>query len=215
MRDISVRTTKEVSVPVEQLYKIRKSAFSQWEEAGLDASEAHCQMKAFADSLRTKTVFVAHDTATGELLAMHAVRLNRHRKVASGSDLAVLRISQHEGIATRMLQVETERLSKTGYRYMSESTAIPAKWSVKWHLKNGYHITGYKRSEKKNYASYILRKPLALNYCRHPQDLLWLSPIAPFTARLYYITSYLVTCICKKQNGKLTTVGRIAKKLLK
>ena len=213
MREITVRTTRETEVPVGQLHELRKAAFRQWEEAGLDASEANGPIESFARSLSVKTVFVAHDAATGELLAMHTLRLDRRRRTAAGSNLAVAPHAKNEGIASRMLQAEAGRLGKAGYRYMSGSTAILATWSVRWHLRNGYLITGYKRSEKKNYASYTFRKPLVPDIRRHPQDILWTRPVAPLTARLYYIASYLVTCLCKTRGGQLTAIGRMAKRM--
>ena len=96
---------------------------------------------------------------------------------------------------------------------MTEATGIPAVWSVRWHLKNGYYITGYKRSEGKNYASYTFRKPIALDVRHHPLDLLWTRPIAPFTARLSYMVSYLITCVCKTRDGRLTAIGRVGKRV--
>lgn len=215
MREIIVRTLKEVEVPVEELHELRKKAFAQWEEAGLDTSEVHMSVQSFSRYIRDKVVFVAHDAKTGELLAMHTFRLNKRKHRAAGANLAVSPTAKHEGIGSRMLEAEVERLRKAGYRYLTGLTGIPAIWSVQWHLKNGYYITGYKRNEKKNYASYAFRKPIALDVRHHPTDLLWTRPIAPFTARLHYIASYIVTCLVKTRSGKLTLLGRIAKRVLR
>lgn len=214
MRQIIVSTTKETAVPIEQLHKLRKDAFMQWEEAGLHTEVTHSPLNALAYYIRDKAVFVARDAQTGELLAMHTFRLNKRRGTASGANLAVAPHVKHEGIGSRMLWEETERLRKAGYRFMKEYTAIPAKWSVKWHLKNGYYITGYKRSEKDNYSSYAFCKPIALDFFHHPTDLFWVRPIAPYTACLHYIVSYFITCVCKTRSGRLTAIGRMAKYLL-
>ena len=87
---------------------------------------------------------------------------------------------------------------------MAGNTGIPATWSVKWHLKNGYYIVGYSRSEKNNYASYIFRNPIA-------PSLLWSRPLEPITAKLLYCLSWLATNICKSKSGKLNWIGRMAK----
>ena len=110
-----------------------------------------------------------------------------------------------------MLEAEAQRLRKAGYRYIVENTAIPATWSVKWHLKNGYHIVGYSRSEKHNYASYVFRKQIAIDVRHHPTDLLWTRPIAPVTAKIRYCLTWLATMICKDNSGRLNAIGRIAK----
>ena len=212
-RNIIIKTNKEAQVPVEALNDLRRAAFEQWEKKGLYFSMSSDEH--FGQYLRDKVVFVAHDAETGELLAMHTLKLNKQKGRANGANLAVSPKAQHEGIASRMLEAEEQRLRKAGYRYIVENTAIPATWSVQWHLKNGYHIVGYSRSERNNYASYIFRKQIATDVRHHPTDLLWVAPIAPLTAKLLYCLSWLATNICKSKSGKLNWIGRMAKRSLK
>ena len=214
MREIIVRTAKEAEVSVEALCELRKTAFAQqWKEAGLDASVIYCTVESFKRYLSDKAVFVAHDAVTDELLAMHTFTLNKRKSIAIGANLAVIPEAKHEGIASQMLQKEIGRFSKAGYRYLCGVTDIPATWSVRWHQKNGYYITGYHRSEDRNYASYSFRKPIALDFRHHPLDLLWTHPVAPVTARLSFIVSYIITCLIKTRTGQLTPLGRLAIKL--
>ena len=189
-------------MPVEALNDLRRAAFEQWEKEGLYFSMSSDEH--FGQYLRDKVVFVAHDAETGELLGMHTLKLNKQKGRANGANLAVSPKAKHEGIASQMLQEEVQRLRKAGYRYMVGNTGIPATWSVKWHLKNGYRIVGYSRSEKQNYASYVFRKQIA-------PSLLWSRPLAPITAKLLYCLSWLATNICKSKSGKLNAIGRIAK----
>lgn len=176
MREILIRTTREVEVPAEALHELRKASYAQWEEAGLTVSAVKTSVLSFTRYLIGKAVFVAHDAETGELLAMHTFRLNKKKGIASGANLAVSPTAKKEGIATRMLEAEIERFRKAGYRYLTGATGIPAVWSVRWHLKNGYYITGYKRSEGNNYASYTFCKPIALDFRHHPLDIFWTRP---------------------------------------
>lgn len=198
---------------VEELYELRKTAFQEYTDKGLYTAVQQTTIEQFQLQLKGKSVFVAQDEATGELLGMHTLRLNRRRGSAKGEDLGVSPKTQHEGIASRMLQTEAQRLRKAGYRYMVGSTAIPATWSVQWHVKNGYRIVGYSRSEKRNYPIYIFRKQIATDVLHHPTDLLWVAPIAPLTAKLRYCLTWMATMICKDKNGRLNAIGRIAKKL--
>ncbi len=213
MRNIIVQTLEESAFSVEELYNLRMAAYEQWREAGLSVSVIHAPFRLFSGYLTGKIVFVASDADTGELLAMHTFSKNRKRGSVSGSNLAVAPQAKHECIATRMLAAETERFKKAGYRYLLGSTAIPAVWSVRWHLKNGYYITGYKRSEKQNYASYTFCMPIALDIRHHPLDIVWTQPLAPLTGRISYMASYLITCLCKTRSGQLTALGRLAKKV--
>ena len=214
-RKIIIKTYKEAEVSVEELYKLERAAFQQWTDAGLYTSIAYTSIDQFRRYITDKAVFVAQDEATGELLGMHTLRLNKRKGRVDGANLAVNPKAQHEGIASRILEAEAERLRKAGYRYIVENTAIPATCSVKWHLKNGYYIVGYSRSEKRNYASYIFRKQIAVDVRHHPTDLLWVAPIAPQTAKLLYCLSWLATNICKSKSGKLNWIGRMAKRSLK
>ena len=204
---------QRTEVSVEELYILEKTAYKQWTEAGIYTPMKDATFEQFERSIKGKVIFVAQDAQTGELLAMHTLRLNKKQGSAHGADLSVSPKAQHEGIATRMLEAEAQRLRKNGYRYMVGSTAIPATWSVRWHLKNGYYIVGYSRSEKSNYASYVFRKQIATDVRHHPTDLLWTKPIAPITAKLRYCLTWMAMMICKDKSGKLNAIGRIAKKL--
>ena len=211
MRNIVIKTNNEAGVPAEELYLLEKTAYKQWTAAGIYTPMKDATFEQFERSIKGKVVFVAQDAATGELLAMHTLRLNKKRGSAHGADLSVSPNAQHRGIASRMLEEEAQRLRKAGYRYMVGNTAIPATWSVQWHLKNGYRIMGYSRSEKQNYASYVFRKQIVIDVRHHPTDLQWTKPIAPITAKLRYWATYLATCICKDKAGRLNWIGRMVR----
>ena len=211
-RKIIIKTYKEAEVSVEELYKLEQVAFQQWTDAGLYTPVSSTSLERLQRYIADKAVFVAQDEATGELLGMHTLKLNKRKGRANGANLAVSPRAQHEGIASRMLEAEAQRLRKAGYRYMVGNTGIPAIWSVKWHLKNGYHIVGYSRSERNNYASYIFRKQIATDVRHHPTDLLWTKPIAPVTAKIRYCLTWMATMVCKDKAGKLNWLGRMAKR---
>ena len=214
-RSVVIKISKEAELSAEELFELRRTAFQQWIDADLYTSVKDAIFERFQQYLKDTAVFVAQDEATGELLGMHTLKLNKRKGRANGANLAVSPKAQHEGIASRMLEAEAQRLRKAGYRYMVGSTAIPATWSVRWHLKNGYHIVGYSRSENRNYASYVFRKQIATDVRHHPTDLLWTRPLAPLTAKLQYCLSWLATNICKSKSGKLNWIGRMAKRSLK
>ena len=210
-RNIVIKTNKEAEVSVEELYELRKAAFQQYADKGLYTTVPNTSIEQFQKQLSNKAVLVAHDELTGELLAMRTLTLNKKIGCALENDLSVSPKAKRQGVATRLIEKEIQWLRERGYRYTTCSTAIPATWSVKWHLKNGYHIVGYSRSEKRNYPIYVFRKQIATDVRHHPTDLLWTKPIAPLTAKLLYCLSWLATNICKSKSGKLNAIGRIAK----
>ncbi len=210
-RKITIKTYKEAEVSVNELYKLRIAAFEQWTDAGLNVLESKTPIEQFRRYIKDKTVFVAQDEATGELLAMRTLTLNGQKGRAAESNLSVAPKAKRQGIATRLIETEVQWLRERGYRYTTCSTGIPATWSVKWHLKNGYHIVGYSRSERNNYASYIFRKQITTDVRHHPTDLLWTRPVAPITAKIRYCLTWMATMVCKDKAGKLNWLGRRAK----
>ena len=212
-RNIVIKTLKEAEVSVEELYELRIAAFVQWSDAGLNIFKTPVEQ--FRRYIKDKMVFVAQDEATGELLAMRTLALYAQKGRAAESNLSVAPKAKRQGIATKLINYEVEWLQKEGYRYTTCSTAIPAVWSVQWHLKNGYHIVGYSRNERNNYASYVFRKQIATDVRHHPTDLLWTRPIAPITAKLRYCLTWMATMICKDKAGKLNWLGRMAKRSLR
>jgi len=204
-RKIIIRTNKEAQVPVEALYSLFQESFRQWSDNGIDSPFLHKTLEEFDRVIERSVVFVALDADNGELVGMHCFAKYRSRYVFDYF-LAVAPQMQGQGIATQLLQEEVAYLQQRGCRFMKCTTSAAAPWSVQWHLKNGYYIVGYSRSEGSNYASYVFRKQIA-------PSLLWSRPLAPITAKLLYCLSWLVTNICKSKSGKLNAIGRIAKEV--
>ena len=192
---------------------LRKVAFRQWADEGLDTSEADVPIEYFSRYLSTKEVYVVLDKATHKLLAMHVLTLDRRRGCATGSNLAVAPEAKHEGIASRLLKEEVSCLRQQGYRYLNGATAVPATWSVRWHLKNGYRIKGYSMGRAPYNDSYQFRLQLAPFSWRHPSTWLWNKPLASITARLCYWVSYTIAHLVHHRNGQLNWIGRLGKKL--
>lgn len=215
MREIIVQRMEKSGVGPEDLYTLFRQSFQQWTDQGIDTPFVHTSFEKFLSEIKWGTVFVAQDAVTGELLAMHRLQCYHKRRYAYGSYLAVDPRCKHEGIATRMLKEEVVLLRKRNYRYLKGTTSAAAIWSVRWHLKNGYRIIGYSRSEQSNAPTYTFRKQLFCDLRHHPTDLLWTRPLAPITARLCFLASYLATRLCKTKTGSLNSLGRFAKRILK
>ena len=121
MREVVITTTKKNPVSAEALYNLTKSAFKQWEDNGLVVPLASFDY--FARYMEANTVFVAHDKATGELLAMRVVKLNPVKGSAAENNLSVAPNAKRQGIGTQLIEAEVEWLVKAGYRYTTCFTA--------------------------------------------------------------------------------------------
>lgn len=209
-RDIIVTTRREAGISYQALYELLMASSRQWWEKGLHVPFLEkCTPEEFERSLQRANVFVALNRETGELLGTHAFRVDRKRNCVLGFNLAVSPKHKRQGIASSMLQVEEERIRKAGFDHIIEHTSAAAIWSVRWHLKNGYRIVGYKRKMDDKHPVLVFRKQIA-------PSLLYSSPlIAPVVCKLHYLLSYLVTHVVKHHDGRLTLVGRIAKKIMR
>ena len=198
-------------MPAEELYELAIAAYLQWGENGLATFEECLSIETFRKVVSRNLVFVAQDAATGELLAMRTVILNKKKQCALEGNFSVSPNAKRQGVGSKLFEVEQRYLKEHGYRYVTCTTAIPATWSVRWHLKNGYYIVGYSRSENRNYASCVFRKQIAIDVRHHPTDLLWTKPIAPITAKLRYCLTWVAMMVCKDNSGRLNWLGRMAK----
>ena len=191
----------------EALYALNKESHGMWTEQGLDAPWMHLTFPEFQQAIRGIPMFVALDAETGELLGMHSFRTHRKEGWCYGYRLAIASSARREGIASRMLTYEAERIRQAGYRYLRGVTGTTAEWSVRWHLRNGYRIIGYYHSPNNNFTNYVFRKQLA-------PSILWGPTLGPLTARMSFAASWLVNHLLKHSDGRDNLLGRFARKII-
>ena len=191
----------------EALYALNKESHGMWTEQGLDAPWMHLTFPEFQQAIRGVPMFVALDAETGELLGMHSFRTHRKEGWCYGYRLAIASSARREGIASRMLTYEAERIRQAGYRYLRGVTGTTAEWSVRWHLRNGYRIIGYYHSPNNNFTNYVFRKQLA-------PSILWGPTLGPLTARMSFAASWLVNHLLKHSDGRDNLLGRFARKII-
>ena len=207
MREVIIKNRKQTEITDEALYALDDESHRIWAEKGLDAPWMHRPFTEFQRIIHSVTVFVALDAETGELLGMHCFRAYQRKGWCYGFLLAVTSSVQREGIASKMLAYEVERIRQSGYRYIREVTATTADWSVRWHLKNGYRIVGYYRVPNDNFTNYVFRKQLM-------PSILWGPTLGPLTARMSFAASWLVNHLLKHSDGRDNLMGRFARKLI-
>ena len=214
MNNIIITTRKEAAVTDEQLYALFNSAYDQWRDNSLDYPFLHKSFEEFQKSIDPVLVTIAIDTATGEPVGMRGVACYRKKRYAFDFCLSVAPEYKRKGIATKLMEFEKERLRQKGYRYLTCATSADAPWSVNWHRKMGYHITGYHLSPNSSGPKYSYRMQLLCNPLHHPTDLLWIRPLAPVTARCSLALSYAVNRLVKHADGRDNLLGRLARKII-
>ena len=222
MREIIIKGRSKAGVTDEALFELVGESYRQWIEQGLECGWLHRSPEDFYKMIHPASVFVAQDAETGELLGMHCFRAKKGSEGVYGFYLAVSPAAKRQGIASRMLAYEVERIRKAGYRYIKETTATTAAWSVRWHLRNGYRIIGYYHSPNDNFANYVFRKqlipirfssPAAIAFIlRHPVYALHSSALF---CRLRFFLGYAATCLTKDSCGHNNIFGRMTRKLMR
>lgn len=212
--NIIITTLKQYPVSDWQLYKLYKASYQQWLDRGVDAPWLHHTFERFKELISHAVVYLAIDDCSQELYAMHCLNITHMRKGVFGFCLAVAPQNKQQGIATKMLQVEREQVRQRGFHYMKGVTEVSAIWSVRWHLKNGYHIVGYGKGCAPYSDTYTFRLQLVPFSWHHPSTWLWNKPLAPLAARCCYLASYAVAQLTHHRNGELNWIGRVGKKLM-
>ena len=198
MIDIDVKSRTGANISDELIHQLIEESFVIWKQYGLDAPFLHYTLDEFRKVTKRAVVFVALDAKTGELLGTHSFKLDKMRKCVRGGLLAVSPKVRRSGLASKMLEEEVSRFREAGYRYMIETTATTAFWSVRWHLKNGYHIIGYSRSPQNNHPTYIFRKQIVPSVILDNQ----------LFCRFHYSLSYVITRLCKHADGSFNLLGK-------
>lgn len=107
------------------------------------------------------------------------------------------------GIASMIFREVLNKAKTLGVDYVSSDTAVNAKSSVKWHLKNGFKITRLQSSPKSNYYSYVFR-----NQIKTPS--IWNSTL---WTNINFLFSSLKCRLMKDKYGRFTFIGKIIQKI--
>ena len=204
MANVIVKTREEAGISFEQVYALVDESFKKWTDNGIEAPFLHYGLEEYKQVNRHTVIHVAIDSETGELLGARSHAVNRKKGYVSDFHLSVAPKARRMGIATKIMEAETEWAKSFGIRYMLCTTAVKADWSVRWHLKNGYRIIGYKHAQGNNHATYLFRKQLV-------PSLFWDSAIF---CRCCFLVSYAITKLTKDSNGRPNLVGRVLKKII-
>ena len=221
MRDIIIKNRKKADVTDKALYALRLESYRMWQEQGLEAPWMHRSLTEFQRIIHSVTVFVALDADTGELVGMHCFRAYLRQAWCYGFLLAVASSARREGIASRMLAYEVERIRQSGFRYIKEVTATTADWSIRWHLHNGFRIIGYYHSPNDNFANYVFRKQLIPISLSSPSDIAFIlrHPVYALHSstafcRLRFFFSYAVNRLTKDADGRDKLISRVVRKII-
>lgn len=91
---------------------------------------------------------------------IHILTDNKGKNFAYHEHVFVNPKSKRSGVASKLMEKHVETAYSNGCLYIISDTAVKAKSSVRWHLKNGFRIIGLYSFKSTNYYSYIFRRQL-------------------------------------------------------
>ena len=204
--NIKVTTLKESPFSVTDIVELMHSSFKEHIEEGLCFTCSTMDADQFAAKTANSIVVVAWDEETDNLLGTATVTLNKDPKgIVYGYNeyLAVSPSAKRLGIGTKLLEKRIDIIIDDAGQYVMSDTAVGAKSSVSWHLKNGFKIIGLCSYASTNYYSYLFRKQIV--------------PSKKWDSRLYCAIRFRISSMVVKakyhKNGTLTSFGSLVKKV--
>lgn len=190
------------------VFSLIREVYSDRKNEGIDfwLSKSSFEDYASRTDRENKRVYVAMDEASNCLLGTIALSIHndkKGRKYGGVTNCAVERNSQSKCIGSRLLEKLKDTAMEEGCYYLKSTTAVNAVGSVKWHLKNGFKKCGLASSSKSNYYSYVFILPLIHSRSFYNRVLY----------KFDYGFSWLLTRCLLKQDGNLTMIGTILKRI--
>lgn len=182
-------------------------SFEEHFDKGLQFTCSSMTKEQFMDKTKDGVVLVAWDPASDALLGTMTVEVKKDKQGLVYGYLEYLAISpsaKRLGIGSRLVQKCYDIIDEAKGSYVLSDTAVGAKSSVRWHLKNGLKIIGLESYRTTNYYSYLFRRQIAT-----PSK--WNNDLY---VRCHYYLSYLKCKLLKKEDGSKTAVGNLLAKVL-
>lgn len=160
---IALCTLEESPFTYEDVVDLIHVSFDERLNQGLNFTCSSMSVEEFKNKMSDGIVIVAFDNESDQLLGTASTHIYKDKDncvYGLNEYLAVHPSVKHRGIGSLLLNKRLSILQEQGAEYVISDTAVGAKSSVKWHLKNGFVIYGYRSFNSTNYYSYLFRKQL-------------------------------------------------------
>ena len=185
--------------PIEEMFDVLKSAFEEHRQQGIYFSCMSFNLDDFKkEEASTSTVIVARDTSKNKIVGFQNVWVSRGGRAVGGL-IAVHSCYKRSGVGSMLFKKTQEYAIDKDASYILSNTAVGAKSSINWHLKNGFKIVGLKSWSDTNYYTYVFRKQLVY----HP---LWSNSLY---CQVHYWLSALKCRLCFRENGEQRALMKV------
>lgn len=185
---------KDDSISWEELTNLFHEAFQERLDQGLHFTCSYFTPEDLERRSANNTVLVAIDNDVGKLVGTVSIEIiNDDNGIwAHHLNLAVKPEYKGQGIATLLLKRLLAIAKANGCDYVISDTAVGAKSSVRWHLKNGFRIIELISWKSTNYYSYVFRQQLV-------HDSKWSNPLY---CKLHFLKNSIQCRMYHLENGE-------------
>lgn len=201
--EIIIKLLPETNVTWQQLANLLHESFNERLEQGLHFSCSGMTAEQFEEKMKDGFVFVAIDKESDCLVGTATIHINTDKNgqlFGYHEYLAILPTVKHLGVGTQLALEWKAFLMEKGIKYVLSDTACDATSSVKWHIKNGFHIYALESYRSTNYWSYVFICFLDDSIRKNPIQL-----------KLHYWLSCLFIKTTRHQDGSDTRPGKFYK----
>lgn len=184
------------NLPYEELFDVMLAAFEERRQQGLNFQCLGFNLDDFIDEESGKSVSIARDCDMNDKVVGFQNVWVEDDHAVSGL-IAIHPNYKRKGIGSMLFQKTQEFAKKNGISFLTAGTAVDAKSSVKWHLRNGFRIVELASWPNTNYYSYNFRKQLVY-------DAKWSNPLF---CKIHYWLSALKCKLMYLPDGKYRFPG--------
>ncbi|OWV16432.1 hypothetical protein B7990_11885 [Fibrobacter sp. UWB4] len=203
--NVVVKKREETDITYDQIVNLMHDAFEERLQQGLNFKCSSMTVDEFKKCTEHSAIFVAINLEDDSFLGFGVVSIKEENqnqdKYAFIQDLSISPKVKRCGIGSKLQREMVCVAQNSGCKYMECTTAVGAKSSVKYHLKQGYKIIGLTSFPTTNYYSYVFRMYL--------QPSIWQNGLY---CKIKYAISYLKTHLTKKEDGSFTLFGCMLKR---
>lgn len=204
--NIVIRRKEDTDINYEQIVELMHAAFEERLQQGLNFSCSFMNVEQFKEKSEGGTIVLAINQDTNELVGVTVVLIKKdfnNETFGFNEFLSVNPKVKRCGIESILYREGESVCNENKCKYIKCTTAVGAKSSVKYHLKNGFKIIGLESFPTTNYYSYIFRKQLV-------PSKKWENN---WYCKFVYYKSYIKTKLTKKEDGTETCIYKLYKKV--
>lgn len=206
--NVVVKRKEETDFSFEQIVNLLHESFQERLLQGLKFTCSYMTIDEFKSITSDGIIFIAVDLDSNSLVGTATIHIRKDSEDIVYGYLELLAINENTkrcGIGSSLFATCENVVKNAGGEYILSDTAVGAKSSVKYHLKNGFKIIGLRSFASTDYYSYLFRKQLV-------PSKKWNSDIY---CKFLFLKTSIRERVCFNKNGSYTFLYSLYKRVWK